>query len=101
MGLVRSLQENPYAELLASSPLLSIFSTFVITCVVTRLVTGFQSTIAQNNRDVDKKTPNQIAYWLPWVGSAISFARNIEGTISRDRYVNLDDLVWLAALTPT
>lgn len=85
MGLLRSFQDNSYSQVLIASPLVSIFSAFVLTCFVTRIVTGFRSTIAENNKNADSKTPNRIAYWLPWVGSAISFARDIEGTIARDR----------------
>ncbi|KAF2008830.1 cytochrome P450 [Aaosphaeria arxii CBS 175.79] len=92
MGLVRSFQENPYAQAVVASPFISLVSTFVLTCLITRIVTGLRSTIAQNNTEADKKTPNRIAYWVPFVGSAISFARDIEGTISKDRDLSGDGI---------
>lgn len=85
MGLLRSLQENPYTERIASSPLLSVLSSIVAICVINRLVTGLQGTIAQNNRDAEKKVPSRIAYWFPWVGSAKVFVKNLENMISQDR----------------
>lgn len=85
MGLLHSFQESPYTQALVASPLLSVISTFLLTCIITRVITGVRSSIAQNNKDAASKTPNRIAYWLPWVGSALSIARSIEGTIARDR----------------
>lgn len=85
MGLVRSFQESPYIQALIASPLLTLASSLIITCVITRIVTGINSNIARLNKDGAVKTPNRIAYWFPWVGSAISIARSIEGTIVKDR----------------
>ncbi|OAL51217.1 cytochrome P450 [Pyrenochaeta sp. DS3sAY3a] len=85
MGFTRAFQESFYARFLLVSPTLSVLFTVLATCIITRIITGVRSSIAQNNKDAPSKTPNRIAYWLPWVGSALSFARNIEGTIARDR----------------
>jgi hypothetical protein len=85
MGLLRSLQENPGAQSFAASPLLSAVVAVLVTCVITRIVTGLRSSIADNNQDTASKTPNTIAYWLPWVGTALSFLGNIESTITQDR----------------
>jgi hypothetical protein len=87
MGLLHSLQSHPYTQIVTASPPKSILWAFALTCLVTRIVTGTRSYIAKNNNDVPTKTVNRISYWIPWVGSAISFARNIEGTISADRYI--------------
>ena len=87
MGLLHSLQGHPYTQVVTASPLRSILWAFVLTCLITRIITGTRSYIAKNNNDVPTKTVNRISYWIPWVGSAISFARNIEGTISADRYI--------------
>jgi hypothetical protein len=85
MGLLRLVQENPSIYSIIASPLLSVVSLILFTSIVTRVITGVRSNIAQKNSEAPSKTPNRIAYWLPWVGSALSFVRDIEGTISRDR----------------
>lgn len=85
MGLLRSLQESPYILSLFASPLLSSISALLIVCVLTRIITGVRSSIAQNNHDAASKTPNTIPYWLPFIGTALSFLRNIESTITHDR----------------
>lgn len=85
MGLLQSLQEHPYTQVITTSPLKTVLSALAIVCLVTRTITGTRSYIARNNNDAPTKKVNRISYWIPWVGSAISFARNIEGTISRDR----------------
>lgn len=87
MGLLRLAREDPYFRSLAASPVLSVISFFLLVSIVTRIITGVRSNIAQDNNDARSKTPNRIAYWLPWLGSALSFVRDIEGTISRDHYV--------------
>ncbi|KAF2800342.1 cytochrome P450 [Melanomma pulvis-pyrius CBS 109.77] len=85
MGLLHSLQEHSYTQAVLASPGKSLLSALAIVCLVTRIITGTRSYIARNNNDGPTKTVNRISYWIPWVGSAISFARNIEGTISSDR----------------
>jgi hypothetical protein len=85
MGLLHSFQENPCTQFFAASPLLSTVLAVLVTCVVTRIVTGLHSSVADNNHDTASKTPNTIAYWLPWIGTAFSFLGNIESTITQDR----------------
>jgi hypothetical protein len=87
MGLLLSFQQSSYTQSFVASPLVSSFSAIFIVCVATRVITGVRSSIAQNNHDVASKTPNRIPYWLPFIGSALSFLRNIESTITRDRQV--------------
>jgi hypothetical protein len=65
--------------------MLFIPTIFVIICLITRIITEIQKRISQNQVDVVTKTPSQVPYWVPFVGSAISFVKDIEGTIARDR----------------
>ncbi|KAF2028404.1 cytochrome P450 [Setomelanomma holmii] len=96
MGLLHLVQESPYTHSLISSlissPFLSLTCIVLFISIITRIITGVRSSIAQNNNDAASKTPNRIAYWLPWVGSALSFVRDIEGTISRDRDISGDGI---------
>jgi len=85
MGLLSSSQKNPYTQSLQESPLSSSLLALLIICIITRVVTGLRSSIAQNNHDAAIKTPNTIPYWLPFVGTALSFLKNIESTITHDR----------------
>jgi p-aminobenzoyl-glutamate transporter AbgT len=85
MGLLRSFQESPYTQSLFTSPLLTSILALLVVCFITRIVTGVRSSIAQNNHDAASKTPNTIPYWLPFIGTALSFLRNIESTITHDR----------------
>jgi TRAP-type C4-dicarboxylate transport system permease small subunit len=85
MGLLSSFQKIPYIQSFQESPLSSSLLAFLIICIITRVVTGLRSSIAQNNHDAATKTPNTIPYWLPFVGTALSFLRNIESTITNDR----------------
>jgi TRAP-type C4-dicarboxylate transport system permease small subunit len=85
MGLLQSFQESPYIHSLAASPFTSSILAVLIVCILTRIITGVRSSIAQNNHDATTKTPNTIPYWLPFVGTALSFLRNIESTITHDR----------------
>ncbi|KAH7087700.1 hypothetical protein FB567DRAFT_592369 [Paraphoma chrysanthemicola] len=92
MGPLQLAREDPYFRSLAASPVLSAISFFLLVSIVTRIITGVRSNIAQDNNDARSKTPNRIAYWLPWLGSALSFVRDIEGTISRDLDSSGDDI---------
>lgn len=89
MAVLSSLRHSALAQACIASPLLSALSAFLIVCIITRVFTGVRSSLALNNRDADNKTPNRIGYWLPWVGSSLSFARNVEATIAHDRYAPL------------
>ncbi|KAF2474314.1 cytochrome P450 [Lindgomyces ingoldianus] len=93
MGLLRSFQEIPYIQGLLTSPVISILSFFVLSCVLTRVITEVRSRVAINQVDAASKTPNRIPYWVPFVGSAVSFARDIEGTLSRDRDTSGDGII--------
>lgn len=85
MGLLRSFQESPYTQPFAASPVLSSICAILVVCIITRVITGFRSNIAQRNHDAASKIPNTIPYWLPFMGTALSFLRNIESTITHDR----------------
>ncbi|KAF2181853.1 cytochrome P450 [Zopfia rhizophila CBS 207.26] len=93
MGLLRSVELSAQWEFLTTSPLISIFSTFIITCIFTRIVTGARSRISKNQIDAGSKTPSRIPYWVPFVGSAVSFAKDIEGTIARGRDASGDGVI--------
>lgn len=91
MGLLRSFQESPYTQSFAASPILSSISAILVISIATRVITGLRSNLIQRNHDAASKTPNTIPYWLPFVGTALSFLRNIESTITHDRYAHSND----------
>lgn len=88
MGLLSSFQESLYTQSLQKSPFSCSLLAILIICIITRIFTGLRSKITQNDYDAATKTPNIIPYWLPFVGTSLSFLRNIESTITHDRYVN-------------
>ncbi|KAH3976312.1 hypothetical protein HBH98_160140 [Parastagonospora nodorum] len=92
MGLLSSFQNIPYTQSLRNSPLSSSLLALLIICIITRIVTGLRSNVAQNNHDAATKTPNTIPYWLPFIGTALSFLKNIESTITHDRYASGDGI---------
>jgi hypothetical protein len=91
MGFLRSsqlpssLEFHGLTRYITASPMLFVPTIFVIICLITRIITEIQKRISQNQVDVVTKTPSQVPYWVPFVGSAISFVKDIEGTIARDR----------------
>jgi hypothetical protein len=90
MEILRFYQLPPNMDLKrltqsTSSPTLSILTAIVVVCTITRLLTEFQQRRTRSLIDVATKSPIRIPYWVPFVGSAVSFARDVEGTLARDR----------------
>lgn len=73
--------------------MVSIPVIFVLICLITRTVTEIRRRISQNQVDAVIRTPSRIPYWVPFIGSAVSFARDIEGTIARGRDSTGDGVV--------
>ena len=67
------------------SPFLSLLAIVASVCVFTRLLTGIQHVISQTHAEKPEKTVSTIPYWVPFVGSAVSFATDIQGTIAKGR----------------
>lgn len=78
---------NPFLKYVSHSPIQSLLAIIAAVCVFTRLLTGMQSAISQSQIDRPNKKVNSIPYWVPFVGSAVSFATDIQGTIARGRWV--------------
>lgn len=69
------------------SPVQSLLGLIASICVFTRIFTGFQT--AKSRKQVDRtRRATLIPYWIPFVGSALSFMTDIQGTIAKSRYVS-------------
>ena len=69
------------------SPFLSLLAVVASVCVFTRFLTGIRNAISQTQVDKPQKRPITVPYWVPFVGSAVSFATDIQGTITKGRWV--------------
>jgi hypothetical protein len=80
-----SLASHGLSRYIIQAPMTFIPAIFVAICLVTRIVTEIQRRISRSQRDAQTKNPIRIPYWIPFVGSAVSFVTDIEGTLARDR----------------
>ncbi|KAF2500052.1 cytochrome P450 [Lophium mytilinum] len=94
MGFLHSYHLPPaIIHLITTSPTLTILTTLLAITLLTRALTELQRRHALTQTDLPLKTPIRIPYWIPFVGSAISFARDVEGTLAKDRDSSGDGLI--------
>ena len=74
-------------EYVHDSPFPTFFALIAAVCIFTRVLTGIQNAISRTHVDSPTKRATSIPYWVPFVGSAVSFATDIQGTLTKGRCV--------------
>lgn len=64
----------------SSSSLWAYAFFFALVCSVTRFITGVKYHLARAKKDALEKRPASIPYWVPFVGSLVSFLIDVEKT---------------------
>ena len=86
---------HSFLRYIYNSPFQSLLAIVTAICVFTRLLTGIQNVISQTHAERPVKRASTVPYWVPFVGSAVSFAMDIQGTIAKGRWVPKTPLVSL------
>ncbi len=68
-----------------ASPSLTIFASFGVLLVFTRLLTGLMKMKQQNTTDPAEKKVPILPYWLPYIGHAPSFAWSFDDLLAWGR----------------
>lgn len=66
---------------------LSSIVVFLTLCLVTRAATGLRAVLLRMNKNAQQKPVTRVPYWVPFLGSALSLMRDIDGTVAKGRYV--------------
>lgn len=92
---------HPLQELLSEPPrgwkvstlnsfhlrILSSIVVFLTLCLFTRLITGLRASLLRMNTNAQQKAVTRVPYWVPFLGSALSLMRDIDGTVAKGRCV--------------
>ena len=83
------IENAPHSPLryIYGSPFQSLLAIVTVVCVFTRLLTGMQNVISHTHAERPVKRASTIPYWVPFVGSAVFFAMDIQGTIVKGWWV--------------